>query len=77
MKNKEIVKQIRSKNITDLTRDLDKEYIKLRDLKFSRSFRKLKDTRSISKTKKNIARIWTIIGQKAIEKAQSSNKELK
>lgn len=71
MKKTETIKQIRGKNITDLTKDLDKEYVKLRDLKFSRSFRKLKDTRSIGKTKKNIARIWTIIGQKAASDQKS------
>jgi len=75
MKNKETVKQIRSKNIVALTRDLDKEYIKLRDLKFSRSFRKLKDTRAIGKTKKNIARIWTIIGQKAVGEEKTITKD--
>lgn len=69
MKIKEDLKDLRNKNIKDLSKLVDKENDKLRDLKFSQGFRKLKDSRAIKKTKINIARIWTVIGEK-IEKEE-------
>lgn len=71
MKIKEELKQLRTKNIGELTKNLDKEYSKLREEKFARGFRKLKDLRAIKKTKEKIARIWTVIGEEINAKAQN------
>lgn len=68
MKKTEELKQLKAKGLKDLPKDLLKEYNKLRELKFSQGFRKLKDLRMIKKTKKRIARIWTTIGEKSLEK---------
>ncbi len=72
MKIKEELKELRSKNIKDLSKSLDKENAKLRELKFSQGFRKLKDSSAIKKCKNKIARIWTIMSEKI--ELESQNK---
>lgn len=64
MKSKEQLKQLNDKSLKDLTKELDESYKKLRELKFSKTFRKLKNTSLIKQARTNIARIWTVIGNK-------------
>jgi ribosomal protein L29 len=64
MKIKEELKDLRNKNLKDLSKLLDKENDKIRELRFSQGFRKLKDSRIVGKTKAKIARIWTVMGEK-------------
>jgi len=71
MKIKEELKQLRAKNVQQLTKELDKEYDKLRELKFSRAFRKLKDIRAIKKSRRKIARLWTVIGEKMSKQGEN------
>jgi large subunit ribosomal protein L29 len=64
MKIKEKNKELRSKSIKDLTKILNKEYDNLHQLRFDTKFRNIKDINNIRKTKKNIARVYTIINEK-------------
>lgn len=64
MKAKEVIKILKSKSEKELTKELNENYTKLQKLKFSQAFGKLKDVHEVSKTKRHIARIWTIIESK-------------
>lgn len=68
MKVKEGLKEIRAKNIKELSILLKKEYETLRKLRFEWKMRELKDVTKIKKTKKKIARIMTILREKIGEK---------
>lgn len=68
MKSVEDLKQFRSKDIQILSKDLNNEYKKLQELRFSLKFRKLKNVNQIKKCKTNIARIMTIINEKLDKK---------
>jgi len=70
MKSKEQLKQLNDKSLKELTKELDESYKKLRELKFSKTFRKLKNTNLIKQARANIARIWTVIGLKVDIKAE-------
>ena len=67
MKIKEELKDLRGKSVKELSAELAKTYTSLKELRFSSSFRKLKDTSKISKTRLRISRIWTILGEKALD----------
>ncbi|OGD65458.1 50S ribosomal protein L29 [Candidatus Berkelbacteria bacterium RIFCSPHIGHO2_12_FULL_36_9] len=77
MKKIEELKEFRAKNIKTLTIELDKQYKKLRELRFGTEFRKTKDIKSIYKTRKDIARIWTIISEKMHEEENDKAKQEK
>jgi len=64
MKSKEELKNIRSKNVRDLYEDLKKQYQKLQELNFQSEFRKNKDLNSQKKTRRYVARIWTVLNEK-------------
>lgn len=64
MKKIEELKKLRSKNAKELSKDISESYDKLTELKFSRAFRNLKNTKSISATKKHISRAWTVLDEK-------------
>lgn len=66
MKSSNELKELRSKADKDLTVELDKLYKKLRESRFSAEFRKDKNVKSIAKTKKTIARIWTVLTERLI-----------
>lgn len=64
MKNKEL----RNKSLEELYKELKENYDKLSKLKLELAVKKLKDHQMIKKTKRQIARIWTIIGEKMRER---------
>ncbi len=55
--------ELKTKTKSELQNILKKEVKKLHDLKFDLSFSRLKDVSSIKKTKRNIARIKTLLNQ--------------
>jgi large subunit ribosomal protein L29 len=59
------VKDIREKKNEELLKLLNESYDQLRDLRFQASVRKLKNHQSIPQTKKTIARILTILIERA------------
>lgn len=63
MKQNDYLKQLRSKDNKALVKMLKEQYDKLYDLRFSDKFRNLKDISQIKKTKKNIAKIYTILNE--------------
>lgn len=68
MKITEQTKQLREKTVKQLHDLLEKEKVALHKLRFSQSFRNLKDTSKINKSKKYIARIMTILREKISSK---------
>ena len=67
MKTNNQLKILRAKSKSELIKLLRKDYKKLTEYKFSLAFRKLKNVRIINNTKKNVARIWTVISEKNIK----------
>lgn len=65
MKRKEYLKNLQSKRIEDLSKDLLKEKQKYDDMRLELCLGKLKNYSSLSHQKKNIARLDTIINSKA------------
>ena len=59
-----IKEQFKSKSPAELKADLAAHEEKLQKMRFDLSFNKLKNTNEISQTRKNIARIKTLLNQK-------------
>ena len=59
-----IKEQFKSKSPAELKADLSAHEEKLQKMRFDLSFNKLKNTNEISKARKNIARIKTLLNQK-------------
>jgi len=59
-----IKEQFKSKSPAELKADLAAHEEKLQKMRFDLSFNKLKNTNEISKARKNIARIKTLLNQK-------------
>ena len=74
MKKKDELKELREKDIKQLFVDLEQSNKKIAKLKFSAKFRELKNFHDITSERKKIARIWTVISEKAIEKMTKEEK---
>jgi ribosomal protein L29 len=61
------IKDLKNKSLEELYRELKESYDKLSELKLQLAIKKLKDHQMIKKTKKHIARIWTLIHEKLRE----------
>ena len=66
-------KELRTKSLNELFKLLEEERKKLFDLKLEKGLGKLKQTHLIKITRKNIARILTIINEKNKENAKTQN----
>ena len=80
MRISEETKKIKAKSISELASELTKSKAKLTDLKRDLAVGKLKKTSDIKKTKKNIARIQTILREKLeaeLEKGEAKEKNAK
>lgn len=75
MKSKEFLKTTRSKDIKVLHSDLQKEYDAIQKLRFGEKFRNVKDHSKINKARKNIARIYTVLGEKISLKQNKDKNE--
>jgi ribosomal protein L29 len=67
MKTVEIKKNLRSQKLSELTRAVSAESEKLARSQMEVAAKKLKDFSKISKSRKQIARIYTIINEKLEE----------
>lgn len=74
MKKTVQLNEIRQKDTKALVNDLADLNVKLTDLQFKASFRRLKNFHEITIIRKKIARIWTILAEKA---AENFSKEVK
>lgn len=61
------LKEIRAKDTKALTLELSVLNKKLVELQFKTAFKRLKNFHEITLTRKRIARIWTILNEKAVE----------
>lgn len=64
MKKKEYLAELRTKTEKELQAELPQQREKLADLRLEHSMGKLKDIKILSKTRKKIAQILTIMGEK-------------
>lgn len=62
------IKELRSKSKAELKRLLTESQEKLRKLRFDIANKQLKDVREVRSTKRTIARMLTILGQKETNK---------
>ncbi len=74
MKDKESLKQLKILDSKMLVKELAASQKKLVTLRFDAKLRKLKNVKEIQAERKRIARIWTLLGEKAEEEA---NKKVK
>lgn len=65
MKKTVQLEEIRKKDTKALVKELADLNVKLTDLQFKISFRQLKNFHEITVIRKQIARIWTVLNQKA------------
>lgn len=72
MKKTVEIKEIREKDNKALIKELRELENKVSDLRFKTSFRKLKNFHEITVARKKIARIWTILNEKAIQKIEEA-----
>lgn len=68
MKKVTLLKELRQKEIKQLFSELAESNKKIAKLKFGAKLRELKNFHEITSERKKIARIWTVISEKAIEK---------
>jgi ribosomal protein L29 len=66
MKRKEQMQNFKNKSEKELANMLEKNYKQLQSLRFLASFGKQKDLKKARMIRKEIARIWTILGEKYI-----------
>ena len=67
MKSKQFMEELKSKSVTELNEDLVAAKKELFNLKFQNATNQLDNTARIKEVRKNIARIQTVITQKANE----------
>lgn len=75
MKKKELIKELRAKDTKSLFKELEESQKRICELQFKASFRKLKNYKSVCTERQKIARIWTILSEKALaelEKEQNA-----
>lgn len=66
MKNIQILKELREKDIKALTKELIEMRQKMTKMRTDLAFKKLKNIRQIRETRCRIAQIWTVINEKAM-----------
>lgn len=79
MKKTEMLKDLKSKDSKNLYSELQDVNKKITELRFKAAFRKLKNYQEISILRKKVARIWTILAQRALQEliAQEKNEKIK
>lgn len=60
------IQEIRALTEEELTKELDSSYRELMNLRFRHATRQLVNTNELRKVRKTIARIQTIVGQRAL-----------
>ncbi len=65
MKTKEYIEELKSKSVAELSNDLVDAKKELFNLKFQNATNQLENTGRIKEVRKNIARIQTVIAEKA------------
>lgn len=68
------LQELRAKNKKELFKELQITRDKLTEYRFSQSFRKLKNYKEINRSRKKIARLWTILTQKLLEEENQKSK---
>jgi len=67
MKDTKNLQELKTMDIKTLSKELNLANEKLAKMRVDLAFRKLKNIKQIQETRKRIARIWTILNQKATE----------
>ena len=70
---KETIKEIKEKSLEHLYKDVNETYKKLREVRFKVANREMKNTNEKRDLRKKIARIWTIVREKEVERIKNTN----
>jgi len=70
MKATQELKELRTKDSKSLYSEIGKLNAEISELKFKATFKKLKNFRKIRQSRKNIARIWTILAERALDELE-------
>ncbi|KKQ74612.1 MAG: hypothetical protein US94_C0001G0013 [Berkelbacteria bacterium GW2011_GWB1_38_5] len=73
MKKQILLKELRTKDSKLLIKELHDSQKLLTELKFKSSFNKLKNYREINFQQKKIARVWSILTEKAMSEIKEKN----
>lgn len=71
MKKASLIKELKAKDNKTLAKDLVELEKNLAKLRLNAAMRQLKNVKQIQEARKQIARIWTILNERAIEQVNS------
>lgn len=71
MKKSQILKELKEKDSAALNKELTGLTQKMAKLKLDAAMRKLKNVKSIAETRHRVARIWTILNERAIKEIEN------
>lgn len=71
MKKTVLIKELREKDISALGSEIIELNQKMVKLRLDAAMKKLKNVKQIQDMRKRIARIWTVLNEKALEKIKS------
>lgn len=77
MKQQDIIKELRNKETVDLNKELIELNQKMARLRLDAAMRKLKNVKSIQLTRHRVARILTILNERATEQIEGINEVTK
>lgn len=72
MKKTQILKELNEKDSQALNKELAELTIAMAKMRLDVAMRKLKNVKQIEDTRKRIARIWTILNERALNEAQAA-----
>lgn len=70
-KQKDFLKTIRDKDVNTLRKELDDRYEKVRSLRFNVGFGTLSALKELRTAKRELAQLWTVLGEKLSREPQS------
>ena len=72
MKKTQILKELNEKDSQALNKELAELTIAMAKMRLDVAMRKLKNVKQIEDTRKRVARIWTILNERALNEAQAA-----
>lgn len=76
MKKSNELQELRTKNNKDLILQLKNSEKKLFELRFGASFKKIKNIHEVTKLRKDVARIWTVLTEKSLNKEETQENKV-
>jgi len=77
MKSQDTLKELRAKDSKDLNKELVELNQKIAKFHLDAAMRRLKNVKSIQESKHRVARIWTILNERAMSQIEDKNEVVK